>query len=55
MYEEKWRETIIDPNAIELPDFIQVKEVLGYPYAANDVFNIRCIVDGIGKDCVLKY
>lgn len=39
MYPKKWRKTI-DPYSLDLKEF-QIKEVLGYPHAGNDVFYAR--------------
>ena len=35
----KWRETI-DPFSLKFTNF-KLKEILGYPYAGNDVFYAR--------------
>ena len=36
---EKWRETV-DPFTLEFENF-KILEVLGYPYAGNDVFYVK--------------
>lgn len=41
---DKWRDTV-DPFSLPYKHF-QLKEVLGYPHAGNDVFHVRGIYDG---------
>lgn len=40
---QKWRE-ICDPFSLEYRWF-QLREVIGYPHASNDVFHVRGIAD----------
>lgn len=40
----KWRDTM-DPFSLKFNNF-ELKEILGYPHAGNDVFYVR----GIGQD-----
>jgi len=47
IYTKKWRDPEIDPTEIDFPCGMKVKEILGYPHAANDVF--CCFVDYQGK------
>ncbi len=48
----RWRETC-DPFALELSDF-QLLEVLGYPHAGNDVFQVRGLFRGQETFAYLK-
>ena len=43
MHPQKWRETS-DPFSIKYNN-VQIKEILGYPHAGNDVFHVRCAVE----------
>lgn len=52
-YPKKWRETI-DLETINFKK-IKVKEVLGYPYAANQVFAVWALEEGIEKLVFIKY
>lgn len=43
---EKWRDNIIDPYSIKFNNNLIIKDILSYPYAANDVY--KCL----GNDCI---
>ena len=48
----KWRETM-DPFSLHFENF-ELHEVLGYPYAGNDVFYVRGIINGSEARAFLK-
>lgn len=52
MYKEKWRETI-DPFSLPFKHF-ELKEVLGYPAAGNDVFFVKGIANGVECEAFIK-
>lgn len=41
IYPSKWRETM-DPFSLEFTEF-ELKRILGYPHAGNDVFYVNGI------------
>ena len=43
MYTKKWRDPEIDPIEVDFPCGMKVREIIGYPHAANDVF--CCLVE----------
>ncbi len=49
---DKWRETI-DPFTLKINNF-EIKEILGYPHAGNDVFHICGIYKDQFKEAFLK-
>ena len=49
---ERWRETV-DPYALPYRSF-ELKEVLGYPHAGNDVFHARGICEQCGEACEVE-
>lgn len=54
-YAEKWRETLINPQNTTFPCGLNVKKVLGYPHAGNDVFTVLAEVEEGCIEVVLKY
>lgn len=52
IHPEKWRETC-DPFALKYSAF-ELKEVLGYPHAGNDVFYVRGSVNGAETRAYIK-
>ncbi len=50
---KKWRETI-DPFEIKFKK-LKIIEILGYPYAANDVFYLKALFENKEINCFLKY
>lgn len=48
----RWRETC-DPFAFSYRDF-QLREILGYPHAGNDVFHVRGIANGVETNAYIK-
>lgn len=49
---EKWRETV-DPFSLGLHTF-RLNEVLGYPHAGNDVFQVRGMYQGAETEAYIK-
>ena len=52
-FTKKWKDTI-DPFQLKLNN-IKITEILGYPYAANQVFILKGIVNNKESKYVLKY
>lgn len=52
IHPEKWRETS-DPFALPFHSFV-LKEVLGYPHAGNDVFQVRGEHEGLEVEAYIK-
>ena len=49
---DKWRETI---NPFKLPfKRFELKRVLGYPHARNDVFHVEGVYDGESIEAYIK-
>jgi len=52
VHPQRWRETC-DPFALDYQNF-QLKEVLGYPHAGNDVFHVRGLAKGVETTAYVK-
>lgn len=54
-FPDQWRELSFDPFALDLGPNVFMDEVIGYPYAANDVLVCDGTVRGDSTQFVLKY